>query len=181
LYSRPFILDDFKNKFLLKPPTIDLGFLFAYTVARLMQLAKLPSHALASSFAAQLEANLLFDLTLVIDGTLKDKNQGEWKFFKHAGFLLATVSQPMTDQELSLVNQSFNDDFDETLGSILDGTFTTSNNQILSQAQRDVAITYGMRNRGAHDVTAAPTVWTRFSDIEQALFNVLYMSVDYLY
>lgn len=180
-YGRPFKLDDFKNKFLLKPPTVDLGFIFAYSVARLMHLAKLPAHALASGFVAQLEANLLFDLTLVIDGALKAKNQGEWKFVKHASFLLQAVTQPLTDQELSEVNQAFKVDFDKTLEAILDGTFTLSQTKSLSQAQRDVSLAYGMRNRGAHDVTAAPTVRTKFRDIEQALFNVLYMAVDFLY
>jgi hypothetical protein len=105
-YTRQFMLDDFKNKFLLNPPTVDIGFLFAYSVARLMHLSRLPTHALASSFAAQLEANLLFDLTLVIDGTLKAKNQGEWKFVKHAKFLLQGVGQALTEQEFGEINQS---------------------------------------------------------------------------
>jgi hypothetical protein len=180
-YSRQFILDNFKDKFLLKPPTVDIGFLFAYTVARLMHLSKLPSHALASRFAAQLEANLLFDLTLVIDGTLKAKNQTEWKFFDHARFLLKAVAQPLTDQELGEINQAFLADFDATLKAILYGTFAIYGTKKLSQAQRDVSLAYGMRNRGAHDVTSAPTVWTQFAAIEQALFNVLYLAVDFLY
>ena len=180
-YGRPFILDDFKNKFLLNPPTVDIGFLFAYSIARLMPLSKLPIHALASGFAAQLEATLLFDLTLVIDGTLKAKNPGEWKFANHAGFLLRAVAQPLTDQELGEVNQAFKADFDATLKAIADGTFVVSGTKRLSQAQRDVSLAYGMRNRGAHDVTSVPTVWTRFADIEQALFNVLYLAVDFLY
>jgi hypothetical protein len=180
-YARPFKLDDFKNKFLLNPPTVDLGFLFAYTVARLMHLAGVPDHALTSSFAAQLEANLLFDLTLVIDGTIKTKNVGEWKFSKHASFLLNALGEPLTDNELGEVNQAFQADFDKTLATILDGTFTLSQPKSLSPAQRDVSLAYGLRNRGAHDVTAAPTVWTKFSEIQQSLFNVLYLSVDFLY
>lgn len=180
-YGRPFILENFKDKFLLNPPNVDLGFLFAYSVARLMQLSKVPSHALASGFAGQLEANLLFDLALVIDGTIKAKNPGEWRFVKHAGFLLDRVAHSLTEQELREVNQAFTGDFDGTTKAILDGTFAVSGTKKLSQAQRDVCLTYGMRNRGAHDVTSAPTVWSRFADIEQALFNVLYLAVDHLY
>jgi len=180
-YSRQFILDDFKNKFLNNPPTVDIGFLFAYTVARLMHLAEVPDHALASGFAAQLEANLLFDLALVLDGTIKSKNPGEWKFSKHASFLLQTLGEPLTDNEFGEVNQAFQNDFDKTLATILNGTFTFSQTKSLSPAQRDVALAYGMRNRGAHDVTAAPTVWTKFTEIQQSLFNVLYLTVDFLY
>lgn len=180
-YSRPFILDTFKNKFLLSPPSVDLGFLFAYSVARLMQLSRVPSHALANEFAGQLESNLLFDVALVIDGTIKAKNAGDWRFIRHAEFLLGSYGEPLSQQELADVNQAFSNDFDGTLKAFLDGVHTISGSKAPTQAQRDVCLTYGMRNRGAHDVTSAPTVWTRFAEIEQALFNVLYLAVDILY
>lgn len=179
-YGRPFILENFKDRFLVKPPTVDIGFLFAYSVARLMQLSKIPAHALANGFAAQLESNLLFDLTLVIDGTLRAKNPAKWKFVHHAQFLLQTIGEPLTEQELGEVNQAFGAGFDPTLKAMLDGTFALASAKTLSRAQRDVSLAYGMRNRGAHDVTSTPTVWIRFADIEQALFNVLYMAVDRL-
>ena len=180
-YQSGFMLDTFKNKFLLTPPSVDIGFLFAYSVARLMQLSKLPAHALASSFAAQLESNLLFDLTLVIDGALRAKNPTKWKFIHQAEFLLRSIGEPLTAQDLGEVNQAFNAGFDATLMAILDGSFELPANRKLSLAQRDVSLTYGMRNRGAHDVTSIPTVWMRFAEIEQALFNVLYLVVDRLY
>ena len=179
-YGRPFILENFKDKFLLKPPNVDIGFLFAYSVARLMQLSKTPDHALASGFAAQLESNLLFDLTQVIDGTIRAKNPTKWKFVHHAEFMLQIVGEPLTEQELGEVNQAFGAGFDASVGAMLDGTFGLAGGKILSRAQRDVSLAYGMRNRGAHDVTATPTVWKRFAEIEQALFNVLYMAVDRL-
>lgn len=179
-YSRPFSLDNFKDKFLLKPPSVDIVSLFSYSLAQLMQLSKIPARALASGFAAQLESNLLFVLTLVIDGIIKAKNPTKWKFVHHAEFLLQIVREPLTEQELGEINQAFREKFDETVGAMLDGTFGLKDGKILSQAQREVSLAYGMRNRGAHDVTAAPTVWKRFTEIEPALFNVLYMAVDRL-
>lgn len=180
-HNRPFKLDDFKAKFLHTPPSVDIGFLFTYTVARLMHLVNVPEPALLTSFASQLQANLLFDLTLVIDGAIKAKSTGNWRFIHHAEHLLGVIGQPLTEAELGEINQAFGADFDRTLSDILDGQFRLSNNAGLSQAQRDVALAYGMRNRGAHDVSAAPTVWNRFREIEQALFNALYMAVDYLH
>ena len=180
-YNRPFKLDDFKSKFLQTPPSVDIGFLFTYTVARLMRLLEVPAPALLTSFASQLEANILFDLALVIDGSIGAKNAGKWGFIHHAEFLLGAVGQPLSEAQLGEINQAFNADFDKALGDILDGQFKLSDNTPLSTAQRDVALAYGMRNRGAHDVSAAPTVWNRFEEIEQALFSVLYMSVDYLH
>jgi len=180
-YNRTFQLEDFKSKFLHAPPSVDIGFLFAYTVARLMQLANIPSRALLTSFASQLEANLLFDLALVIDGAIKKKNPSKWRFIHHAEHLLSSVGEPLNEAQLSEINNAINANFDQALAKILDGQFRFSDNTTLSIAQIDVALAYGMRNRGAHDVSAAPTVWNRFADIEQALFDVLYMVVDFLY
>jgi len=180
-YNRPFKLDDFKTKFLHSPPSVDIGFLFAYAVARLMRLAEVPARALTTRFAGQLEANLLFDLALVIDGAIKKKNPDRWKFIHHAEFLLTSVGQPLNEGQLGEINEAFNADFDQAVTRILDGGFKLSDNTALSGAQVDVALAYGMRNRGAHDVTAAPTVWNRFAEIEQALFDVLDLTVDFLY
>lgn len=180
-YGRPFILEHFKDKFLLRPPSVDIGFLFAYSVARLMRWSEIPQHAVASRFAAQLEANLLFDLTLVIDGAIKEKNPDKWKFIHHAEYLLDKVGQPLSEAQLGEVNEAFKSDFEKTLANILDGKFALADGTSFTYAQIDVSLAYGMRNRGAHDVTAAPTIWNRFAEIEQALFNVIYLTVDFLY
>jgi hypothetical protein len=180
-YARTFILDDFKNKFLLSPPSIDIGFLFAFTIARLMKLSEVPPHALLSRFAGQLESNILFDLALVIDGTLKEKNQAEWKFSKHAEFLLDSVGHSLSMEQIGEINGAFRADFDQTMNDVLDGAFRLKDGTGLNNSQSDVAIAYGLRNRWAHDVTSNKSILQRFGDIEQALFNVLYMAVDHLY
>jgi len=180
-HNRPFQLADFKSQFLNTPPSVDIAFLFAYTVARLMQLHSVPARALSTGFAGQLEANLLFDLALVIDGAIKNRNPNSWRFIDHAEYLLRNAGQPLNNAQLGDINQAFNNDFDNALSTILDGQFTLSNNVPLSVAQTDVALAYGIRNRGAHDVTSAPTVWKRFSEIDQALFSALFLTVDFLY
>jgi len=180
-FGRKFILDDFKNKFLLSPPNIDIGFLFAFTVARLMKLSRVPSHALMSRFAGQLELNILFDLTLVIDGTLKNKNRTEWKFVKHAEFLLDAVGHHLALDQLGEINGAFKSDFDGTMNEIIHGSFRLKDGTSLNGYQTDVSIAYGLRNRWAHDVTSNISILQKFGEIEQSLFNVLYMSTDHLH
>lgn len=180
-YARSFILDDFKVKFLGSPPSIDIGFLFAFTVARLMRLSDVPTHALKSRFAGQLKANIIFDLALVIDGTLKEKNPSQWKFAHHAEFLLNSVNSPLTNQQLGEINGSFKSDFDKTMNEILDGSYRLNYGTLLDDYQTDVSVAYGMRNKWAHDVSSTTAIHSRFTEIEQSLFNVLYMAVDHLY
>lgn len=180
-YIRSFGLDDFKRKFLEAPPNTGVAFLFAYTIARLMKLSSLPAHTLQTSFAAQIEANLLFDIALVVDAAIKAKNGIKWKFIDHAEFISSVVRQPLSAQELADISTAYRNDFDSTLASILAGTFALRGGSHLSLFQSDIATAYGLRNRGAHDLSAVPTVSKQFQQIEQALLNVLFATVDHLY
>jgi tetratricopeptide (TPR) repeat protein len=181
IYSRPFTLEDFRNRFLLKPPGVDAVFLFAFALARLMRLSKLPQHALTSRFAGQLEANILFDLTLVIDAAIKAKNPNKWRFIDHAEFLTFSAKDPLPIQSLQHINSAFLSDFQATLEAAVLRTLSLPDGTPLSRLQCDVVAAYGLRNRGAHDVSSVPAIWEHFLEIEQMLMNVLFATVDYLY
>lgn len=180
-FSRRFILDDFRTKFLLSPPSLDIVFSFAFTVARLMRLSEVPKIILMNQFASQLETNLLFDLIQIIDGAILFKNPTQVNFGQHAEYLLGKVGPKLTGNQLGEVNTAKDVDFDKTIGDLLDGTFSLKGGSILSRVQSDVSLSYAIRNRGAHGVSAAPIISLRFHEIEQALLNVLYMTVDFLY
>ena len=51
----------------------------------------------------------------------------------------------------------------------------------LNRLQCDVAISYGIRNRGAHDVGTAAAIWTNFGSVQRAILRVLCATIDYLY
>ena len=180
-YSRIFSLDEFKNRFLVKPPSIDIVFLLAYSVARLMRLSQLPQHSIRSRFSGQLELNILFDITLIIDAAVKTKNSTKRYFIDHAKFLLLKASQPLSIKQLRQINSDFGNNFDATIKDLLDGVYSRPTVPTLNKFQSDVALAYGLRNHGAHDVSSSPVVWQRFLDIQQAVFNVMFGAVDYLY
>ncbi len=73
-------------------------------------------------FAAQVEANLLFDIALVIDAAIKVKNPGQWKFIGHAEHLLAASAHPLSIQHLKDINGQFEKTFEATLQSALGST-----------------------------------------------------------
>lgn len=183
LYKRLFTLNDFRQKFLASPPDIDTLSLFAYTIARLMKLSSVPRHILQSEFAAQLEANLLFGIVLITDAVIKHKNPEKWKFIDHAKYLSLKAGKGLTIQQLKYINSAYQqqNNFDNTLASILDGSFKLSDGVGLSGIQSDVAVAYGLRNLSAHTVSAISTIHDRFEDVEQAVFNVLFAAVDYLF
>lgn len=193
-------LPDVRRKFLMNPPTTDTLFLFTYTLARLMNINESPDHTRTNAFAGQLEMNILFDITLVIEESIKHKNpskhrpDGRKLTFVHQGdYLLATAGHPLTlvsangqpvnTPQLGYINSLFEDDttFDATLQAAVDGTVTKGPNPTLDRLQCDVALAYGIRNHAAHNTDTAPTIWNRFDEVQQALFRVLFATIEHLY
>ncbi len=179
--SRALDFSEFHNLFLSSLANLDTLFLFAHSVARIMQLKEVPQYSLQNPFAGQLEANILFDIALVIDAAIKEKYPTKKYFPKQAEMLLAASHQPLTAQQVKDCNQLFTSNFDGMVVNILDRTFQLPRHGSLTDFQSDVLLAYGIRNRGAHDVSSSPIVWQRFDDIQQALFNILFGAIDYLY
>jgi hypothetical protein len=174
-------LNELRTRFLAFPRSLDLVFLFVYTLGRLFLLDRVPDYALRSGFSGQLETNLLFDLILIIDGTIRTHNPGQQSFSMNAVFLSGQANLDLKQQMLQeQINQAFDHDFEATLTSLLDGGFRFRDSTSPSPMAADLAIAYGLRNHGAHNVSSIPTVWQRFPDIRQSLFNVLFLTVEIL-
>lgn len=180
-YSSKFKTDDLRTKFLISHPNLETVFIFAFTVARLMQLSDVPSYMLTNKFASQIQTNLFFDLIKVIDAAIHEKNSQQDSYSQHAAFLLNSIGAQMTQNDLGEVNGAKAKDFNKTIDDLLNGTFSLPNGNVLSRPESDVSISYAIRNHEAHLVTSEPIINSRFHEIEQSLFNVLYLAVEFLY
>ncbi len=180
-YRRTFSLEDLRVRFLASPPSTELVFLFAYTVARLMRLGTAPTYIVQSRFSAQLILNILFDIALTIEAAIRVKNPTGSSFICHAEFLLKQAGHPMNREQLGEINAAFKTDFNSTLSLLLTGGLVLSDRSNPVGMQGDVAITYGIRNTAAHNPSSAQVLTARFPDIVQKLFYTLFMAIDYLY
>jgi hypothetical protein len=180
-HQRALTVDDVKRRFIDTPPSVETVFLLTYTIARLRKIAGLPNHVTSNPFAGQLQLNLLFDVTLVIDAAIKAKNAPRWRFIDHAEHLLTAAGHQLTNQQLGDINGQFENDFEATLQAALDGTLIVQPNSALDRLQCDVALGYGLRNHGAHNIETPPTVWNHFRTVQEALFRVLCAAIDHLY
>lgn len=169
-----------RRRFLCSPPSTDAVFLLTYTIARLREVERLPDQAKRNPFVGQAQLNLLFDLLLVIDTAIKEKNSTERNFFSHALYLLDRAGHQLTQEQLAEVNHQFNDNFEATLGAALGGTLTLQS-LILDRLQCDVALAYGLRNRGAHNIETVPTIWNDFDPVQNTVFRTLCATIDFLY
>lgn len=180
-FNKNLDLETFHSKFLASPPNIDVVFLFAYALARFLRIDKTPNTALSCDFAGQLEMNLLFDIALVIDAAIKAKNTNQWKFIDHAAFLSRKSGLGLNKKRLVYVNKQFSNNFDTTLTQVLDGAFTFTDGTTLTAPATSLATAYALRNHGAHSVSSVATIWRRFLEIRQNIFNTLFLAVEFLY
>lgn len=180
-YSRKFNINNFRNKFLLSPPSVDIIFIFTFALARLIRMSTFPTHITQSRFAGQLQANILFDMILVIDTIIRVKNIKKWRFIDHAEFLLKQIGQPLSNKELRDINEEFNTDFNKALDDAINGTLALPNGKKLTGLQSDVAVVYGLRNHEAHDISSVTTVWKKYEELLQIVMNIIFASVDFLY
>jgi hypothetical protein len=178
-HARALRVEDIKPRFFDVTPDLDTVFLFTYTLARLIKIG-LSKRITKNGFAGQLEVNLLFDLTLVIDSAIKAKNTGQWQFINHSAYLLKASGHTLTVQQLRDINDQFQTNFDKTTMSALVGTLSVGTS-VLDRMHCDVALAYGIRNRGAHNVQTASTIWQHFPAITVSLLRVLFSTIDHLY
>lgn len=189
-YGKHLTSDDFRSRFLKGLSEISLIVLFVYTLARFYNLAETPPYAQKSDFAGQLGINLLFDVSLVIDSTIKARNpnyQNDPEYNKYYSRQILHLS----DRAGLMFRQSHLDTigtelktrpFETILKELLDRNFNFgSGSSGFGHAEVDLAISYLLRNYGAHNVSSVQTVWQRFTELRQSLFNVLFLCVETLY
>lgn len=180
-YQKNLKLEELQKRYLANPPSIDAGFLFAYVLGRLVKLNSIPKFAQQNDFISQLQLNLLFDLTLVIDAAIKVHNQTGQGFLSHATYISAQANLGITRQQLGEINAPAKNLYDIVLNVLLDNNFELQNGAGVHGLARDLSVTYCIRNRGAHNISNSYTVRTRFCELLQSVFNTFFLVVDTLY
>lgn len=174
-------LDQFQSKLLSSPPSRDVVFLLAHTIARLHKIVTSPLHTQKTDFVGQLLMNLFFDIALVVDAVIKTKNNAQWKFIDHASFLSGHAGLSLDNNKLGVINGRFKNDFEQTLNKILDNNFTFDDGSAMNSRENGIALCYGVRNYGAHHVSSISTVYRRSREIRTYLFNTLFLAIEVLY
>jgi len=182
--SRSFDLEQFRKRFLKSTPTLDSVFLFSHAISHFLAIDNIPEYARKSPFAGQMEMNLLFDVLLVVDRAIREKNpmkSGFPTFLDQAEFLAQKAQLRLTRDKLREVNAVGKTDVGRKLTQILNREFTFSDGSTLGGAEIDVCVAYALRNYGAHNVEPLEEVWQRFGDVRQRCLNTLFLTVESLY
>ena len=174
-------IKDFREKFLYSRENSEIVYFFAYTISRLYQIEKTPPIVYQSAFACQLFFDILFNIVGVINSAISAKSQKNRGFLEQIVYLSNAANINKKEEDWKEINKSFVKDFDKTMEEIIMGNYQYDNGKILFGLEVDLAIAYGIRNRGAHNITQHSVIHDKFEVIERMLFNVLFFVVETLY
>lgn len=184
-YSRALTFSDINRRFLKQASVTYPVFILAYVLGRLRKMKEAPPTVFDGQFASQLHLNLLFDLALVVDGAIATHNPptpgGYKSFLDHAEFLAMSSSLSVNRQELRQANTAANLNVDQTLNDLLDATFQASPTNTLRGKERDLAVTYVLRNQGGHGVAPIPVLQLRAAEVYRSVFRTLFLVIETFY
>lgn len=180
-FDRKFSLDLFWKKLIRSDLDKSVIYQFTLYISKLYDRQRKPKYIYEGEFASQLLLDLLFNISLVIDSIIKTKNPAEYRFRDHILFVNKKIEMQFTDQILNDLNGAFINEFNQTLLELINGKYKISDEEFLLGIPSAYAITYGIRNHGAHNVTSAPAIWKYFSDIEISVFSMLFNVIENLY
>jgi hypothetical protein len=179
-------IEKFCSTFLLANPDSDIVFSFTHVIAKLFHFSRLPIQTIMSNFAGQYKLNLLFDLALIIENTLRlqhpDYQTRNLLFPELAENLAQSQNWNLTKGHLQgHLNQESTKDYTHCLESLLERQFKFKYKTSNVFLENDLGITYLIRNRGAHDLSSIKVITLRFDEILQSLFNILFLVAEEMY
>lgn len=175
---------DFQSKFLRDPNLQEAVFDFVFTTFRLKKLlVEIDQKLTQNVFSSLLQANVIFDLCLIVDAIIRNKNPDpdKWRFIDQLAFLSSQSSLSLDTKKLGELNKDFDSDFSNALQKLLNSNYKFGDGSSLQQIEEDLGITYGFRNFGAHRIEAQPIIYEKFEEISQRIVNALFFSIEKLY
>lgn len=160
-------------------------FSFVFVLFKLKaMLIDISPHLRHNTFAGLLETSLLFQLCLVIEAVVREKNPNESSFREQMAFLSSSVGFRLNKERLGRINRDFGQDFTDfpsITEKLLRGIYTLPDGSGLQESEIDIALSYGFRNLGAHKVQGYEITYQQMEEITCRIMNVLFLAAECLY
>lgn len=180
--NRSLTLQQLRDSLLAVENLRHVVFSFVFVLFKLKAMLKdIPSRLRNNPFAGLLETDLLFQLCLVIEAVIREKNPNEVGFRKHAAFLSSSAGFRLNKTRLIRINSDFRKDFPSTTEKLLRGIYTPPDGSDLQESEIDIVLSYGFRNFGAHNVRGYEITYQNLEEIACRIMNVLFLAVECLY
>lgn len=175
-------IDMFRSRFLEDPNLRDAAFAFVFVLFKIESLLKKELlNIRKNDFAGLLESGVIFDLCLILDAAIHYKNSSCWKFIDHAARLSSERRLSLTKDRLVEINSAYNKNFGIATTAVLGGSFSFLDGSRLSDAEGDIAVAYGFRNLGAHELVGAAFIYENFEVLVQRVLSSIFMAIECMY
>jgi len=169
---------DFQKRFLKQYDLKETVFLFSLVVFEKVnfEITIELLNLYGGTFWSQLCANTLFDLCQVAEEIVRTKNR-EGTFKVQADFLMRKMAWDMSGDPLAQINQAQNNDFEDCIEKLLKGTLVAKRAPSCT-LERDLWITYALRNCTAHELSSKKVVGKHFFALFQSVMNTVFTAVE---
>jgi len=177
-------LEDFKNKFLEKKERtliIDIVYYFIYSLFQLNKLFNMRNEVTENKFASMLEANIIFDLCLVLDKTIAYKNPDNESLYLRDQIRFLCDKNNVNLVFNKIKNFGSNEVKISGFDTALEKLLNSQSHNIKTLLEEDFAVSHICRNYGAHNLRNESLIYKRFKDIIQRILNSIFYSVEKLH
>lgn len=183
------LLDDFKSRFLENIIDFrDVIFHFVYVLFQTKRLEIDVDRSWRTNiFGSLLETTILFDICLVIESLLKDKDttnyrQGQVPYFSNRIYFLSRAcSLSLRSHRLKQIKKDALVDFRNPVENLMNSTYRRGSGPSLLPIEEDIAISYILRNFRAHTLQGQQIICENFESLIQRVFNMLFFVIEKLY
>ena len=163
----------FENKFLKNQQiSKDVKFHFNLNVFRLDRILKQQKPDDRNTIASLLYLEIIFDLCRVFEYLIKSSDLFNSVKSFASRYKNTTIIKNLTD------SNDFNTaNFMKTLNELLNGTYQI-NNLNLDEIEKDVLISFGFRNFGAHKIEENKLIINNFENIIKSIVNSIFLAIE---
>lgn len=171
--NRTFDYGIFENKFLKDPHiTKDVKFHFNLNIFRLERILRQTKPDERNTVASLLYLEIIFDLCRVFEYLIKSSDLfGSVKSFASKYKNDSVVKDIQNSEDFNTTN------FMATLNQILSGSYKI-NNSSLDEVEKDILISFGFRNFGAHKIEENKLIVNNFETIVKSILNSIFLAIE---
>lgn len=174
--TRSLSYDNFVHKFLKEPDiSKEIKFHFNFNIFKLEKiLNRFPKPSNNNTISSLFYLEIIFDLCKVLEFFIKNPNRDN---FLEDIKDLAVKFNP-NSPVINVISRDFHtNNFMPTLKEILDNRYNINNDE-LDELEKDILITYGFRNFGAHRIEENRIIIENFENIIKKIMNVIFYAID---
>ena len=178
-FSSQLNMSDFNTKFLENNELESVKFFFVYTLISIINYQKKLSSQLSDTDFSKLKnANIIFNLCLIVDKVMQNKTNG--RFISDSVKKISLEKFQETETLAIFKALDFENDFENALNKCLNLNFEYNSKSIKPEVLTLITV-WGLRNFGGHNIKIEPILETKYEEIIQQLMNALFIGLDELY